>query len=75
MPKLDIRPPGRVPCRLHLSFRARIFATVLFGTTFWVVFTTWGSLWARNMVLVVPMLPTVLMGLLRVYLGEQWPTM
>jgi membrane-associated phospholipid phosphatase len=51
-----------------------IFATVLFGTTFWVVWITWRSSWARNAVLIVLVLPIVLMGPSRVYLGEHWPT-
>ena len=51
-----------------------IFATVLFGTTFWIVWTVWSSSWIRNVVLVLLALPVVLMGSSRVYLGEHWPT-
>ncbi|TMC51406.1 MAG: phosphatase PAP2 family protein [Chloroflexi bacterium] len=51
-----------------------IFATVLFGTTFWIVWTVWSSSCVRNVVLVLLALPVLLMGPSRVYLGEHWPT-
>lgn len=51
-----------------------IFATVLFGTTFWVVWMAWGGSWIRNAVLAVLVLPVVLMGPSRIYLGEHWPS-
>lgn len=51
-----------------------IFATVLFGTTFWVVWMVWDSSLMRNGVLVVLALPVLLMGPSRVFLGEHWPS-
>ncbi len=51
-----------------------IFATVLFGTTFWVVWTVWSSSLLRNAVLVLLAGLVLLMGPSRIYLGEHWPT-
>lgn len=51
-----------------------IFATVLFGTTAWVVWIVWSSSLVRNLALVVLTAPVLLMGLSRIYLGEHWPT-
>jgi membrane-associated phospholipid phosphatase len=51
-----------------------IFATVLFGTAFWVVWVVWSNSLLRDLVLVVLAAPVVLMGLSRVYLGEHWPS-
>jgi len=51
-----------------------IFATVLFGTTMWVVWVTWESSPVRNLALAFLAVPILLMGPSRVYLGEHWPT-
>ena len=51
-----------------------IFATVLFGTTFCVVWIAWGSSPVRNGVLAVLLVPMILMGPSRIYLGEHWPS-
>jgi membrane-associated phospholipid phosphatase len=51
-----------------------IFATVLFGTAFWVVWMVWSRSLVRNVVLIALALPILLMGPSRVYLGEHWPT-
>ena len=51
-----------------------IFATVLVGTTFWVVWTVWSSSLLRNVALVLLAAPILLMGPSRVYLREHWPT-
>lgn len=51
-----------------------IFATVLFGLTFWVVWIAWKNSIARNVALVVLALLIPLMGFSRVYLGEHWPS-
>ena len=51
-----------------------IFATVLFGTAFWVVWIVWGPSMIRNMALAVLVLPIALMGPSRIYLGQHWPT-
>ena len=51
-----------------------IFATVLFGTTFGIVWIVWGRSLLRNAVLVVLALVVLLMGPSRIYLGEHWPT-
>ena len=51
-----------------------IFATVLFGTTFAVVWIVWASSLLRNAVLVLLAALVLLMGPSRIYLGEHWPT-
>lgn len=51
-----------------------IFATVLFATTFWIVWIVWGPSWLRNTALAALAVPIVLMGPSRIYLGEHWPT-
>lgn len=51
-----------------------IFATVLFGSTFAVVWIVWPSSLVRNAVLVVLAALVLLMGPSRIYLGEHWPT-
>ena len=51
-----------------------IFATVLFGTTFGVVWIVWSSSLLRNLVLVVLAALVLLMGPSRIYMGEHWPT-
>jgi undecaprenyl-diphosphatase len=51
-----------------------IFATVLFGTTFAIVWIVWSSSLVRNAVLVLLAALVLLMGPSRIYLGEHWPT-
>lgn len=51
-----------------------IFATVLFGTTFCVVWIAWRRSGIRDGVLAVVLVPVVLMGPSRIYLGEHWPS-
>ena len=51
-----------------------IFATVLFGTTFAVVWIVWPHSIVRDLVLLALAVPVVLMGPARIYLGEHWPT-
>lgn len=51
-----------------------IFATVLFGVTFWVVWIAWKNSLLRNVTLVGLAAVITLMGLSRVYLGEHWPS-
>jgi undecaprenyl-diphosphatase len=51
-----------------------IFATVLFGTTFGIVWIVWSGSLLRNVVLVVLAALVLLMGPSRIYLGEHWPT-
>ena len=51
-----------------------IFGTVLFGTTFWIVWIVWRESWTRNAALACLAALIVLMGLSRVYLGAHWPT-
>lgn len=51
-----------------------IFATVLFGSTFGVIWIVWPSSIVRNAVLVVLAALVLLMGPSRIYLGEHWPT-
>jgi undecaprenyl-diphosphatase len=51
-----------------------IFATVLFGTTFGVVWIVWSSSLLRNAVLVLLAALVLLMGPSRIYMGEHWPT-
>jgi len=51
-----------------------IFATVLFGTTFGIVWIVWPSSLLRNAVLVLLAALVLLMGPSRIYMGEHWPT-
>src|SRR5438309_6877422 len=51
-----------------------IFATVLFGTTFGIVWIIWASSLLRNAVLVLLASLVLLMGPSRIYMGEHWPT-
>ena len=51
-----------------------IFATVLFGTTFGIVWIVWSSSLLRNAVLVLLAALVLLMGPSRIYMGEHWPT-
>lgn len=51
-----------------------IFATVLFGTTFGIVWIVWSGSFLRNAVLVLLAALVLLMGPSRIYLGEHWPT-
>jgi undecaprenyl-diphosphatase len=51
-----------------------IFATVLFGTTFAIVWIVWARSLLRNAVLLVLAALVLLMGPSRIYLGEHWPT-
>ena len=51
-----------------------IFATVLFGTTFGIVWIVWPSSLVRNAVLVLLAALVLLMGPSRIYMGEHWPT-
>src|SRR5256885_8346721 len=51
-----------------------IFATVLFGTTFGIVWIVWSSSVLRNTVLVLLAALVLLMGPSRIYMGEHWPT-
>ena len=51
-----------------------IFATVLFGTTFGIVWIVWPSSLVRNAVLVLLALLVLLMGPSRIYMGQHWPT-
>ena len=51
-----------------------IFATVLFGTTFGIVWIVWPSSLVRNFVLVLLAALILLMGPSRIYMGEHWPT-
>jgi membrane-associated phospholipid phosphatase len=51
-----------------------IFATVLFGTTFAVVWIVWPNSVLRDVVLVVLAALVLLMGPSRIYWGEHWPT-
>lgn len=51
-----------------------IFATVLFGTAFGIVWIVWPSSLLRNAVLFVLAALVALMGPSRIYMGEHWPT-
>jgi undecaprenyl-diphosphatase len=51
-----------------------IFATVLFGTTFAIVWIVWPNSVLRDLVLVVLLALVLLMGPSRIYWGEHWPT-
>lgn len=51
-----------------------IFATVLFGTTFFVVWVVWSRSAVRDSVLALLAVPVLLMGPSRIYLGEHWPS-
>lgn len=51
-----------------------IFATVLFGTTFCVVWMAWRDSPIRDLVLAALLVPVLLMGPSRIYLGEHWPS-
>lgn len=51
-----------------------IFATVLFGTTFGIVWIVWGSSLLRNVVLALLASLILLMGPSRIYMGEHWPS-
>ena len=51
-----------------------IFATVLFGTTFGIVWIVWSKSLLRNAVLVILGALVLLMGPSRIYMGEHWPT-
>jgi undecaprenyl-diphosphatase len=51
-----------------------IFATVLFGTTFGIVWIVWSSSLLRNLILVLLAALVLLMGPSRIYMGEHWPT-
>ena len=51
-----------------------IFATVLFGTTFAVVWIVWPHSIVRDLVLLVLAALVLLMGPSRIYWGEHWPT-
>jgi membrane-associated phospholipid phosphatase len=51
-----------------------IFATVLFGTTFGIVWIVWSSSLLRNVILVLLAALVLLMGPSRIYMGEHWPT-
>jgi|SRR5438105_3299470 len=51
-----------------------IFATVLFGTTFGIVWIVWSNSVLRTVILVLLAAPVLLMGPSRIYMGEHWPT-
>lgn len=51
-----------------------IFATVLFGTTFAIVWIVWPNSILRDVVLFVLAALVLLMGPSRIYWGEHWPT-
>jgi membrane-associated phospholipid phosphatase len=51
-----------------------IFATVLFGSTFAIVWIVWPNSVLRNVILVLLAALVLVMGPSRIYLGEHWPT-
>ena len=51
-----------------------VFATVLFGTTFFVVWMAWPRSTLRDATLLLACVPMILMGPSRIYLGEHWPS-